>query len=37
MNVTELQTALQSLGFDPGIIDGALGRDTIAAIKAFQL
>jgi len=37
MNVTELQTALKALGFDPGTIDGALGRDTIAAIKAFQL
>ncbi|KAB7647565.1 TIGR02594 family protein [Polymorphobacter fuscus] len=36
MNVTELQTALKSLGFDPGTIDGALGRNTVDAIKAFQ-
>ena len=37
MNVTELQTALKAMGFDPGTIDGAMGRDTIAAIKAFQV
>lgn len=36
MNVTGLQTALKRLGFDPGTVDGAIGRDTIAAIKAFQ-
>lgn len=36
MTVTELQRALQQRGFDPGPIDGAIGRLTIAAIRAFQ-
>ena len=36
MNVTTLQTRLRVLGFDPGAIDGAMGRRTIAAIIAFQ-
>ncbi len=36
MNVTQLQTRLQALGFDPGPIDGAMGRRTMAAIIAFQ-
>jgi uncharacterized protein (TIGR02594 family) len=36
MNVSQLQTALKALGFDPGPIDGAMGRSTIAAIRAFQ-
>jgi uncharacterized protein (TIGR02594 family) len=36
MTVTELQKALQAAGFDPGPIDGVIGRKTIAAIKAFQ-
>ena len=36
MTVTELQQALKALGFDPGPIDGAIGRRTIAAITAFQ-
>lgn len=36
MTVTELQRALQRKGFDPGPIDGALGRLTIEAIRAFQ-
>jgi uncharacterized protein (TIGR02594 family) len=36
MTVTELQKALLALGFDPGPIDGAMGRRTLAAITAFQ-
>jgi len=33
---TTLQTTLKSLGFDPGVIDGVLGRGTRAAIRAYQ-
>jgi uncharacterized protein (TIGR02594 family) len=36
MNVTQLQTRLKALGFDPGPIDGAMGRRTTTAIIAFQ-
>lgn len=36
MTVAELQHALKALGFDPGPIDGAIGRRTIAAITAFR-
>jgi len=36
MTVTELQKTLLALGFDPGPVDGAMGRRTIAAIIAFQ-
>jgi uncharacterized protein (TIGR02594 family) len=36
MDVTEIQQALQKAGFDPGSVDGAWGRRTIAAVKAFQ-
>lgn len=36
MNVSELQNALKKKGFDPGDADGAMGRGTIAAIRAFQ-
>lgn len=36
MNVSELQKALKQRGFDPGGIDGAMGRKTRAAIIAFQ-
>jgi uncharacterized protein (TIGR02594 family) len=36
MDVTEIQQALKAQGFDPGDIDGAWGRRTIAAVKAFQ-
>lgn len=31
-----VQTRLRALGYDPGPVDGILGRKTIAAIKAFQ-
>jgi membrane-bound lytic murein transglycosylase B len=33
---TTLQTVLKSLGFDPGVVDGVLGRGTRAAIRAYQ-
>lgn len=36
MNMRDIQAALKSAGFDPGPIDGVPGRQTIAAIKAFQ-
>ena len=36
MTVTQLQARLKLLGFDPGPIDGAMGRRTTAAIIAFQ-
>ena len=34
--VEKIQTALTTLGFDPGTIDGAMGRRTRTAIKGFQ-
>ena len=36
MTTLELQKALKAKGFDPGGIDGVMGRNTIAAIRAFQ-
>ena len=36
MTVTQLQTHLKALGFDPGPIDGAMGRRTRTAVIAFQ-
>lgn len=36
MHARELQQALKDKGFNPGDIDGVIGRDTIAAIRAFQ-
>ena len=35
-DVTELQTTLAKLGFDPGKIDGIFGKKTKAAVLAFQ-
>jgi hypothetical protein len=35
-DVTRLQTALKSAGFDPGGADGAFGPKTQAAVLAFQ-
>jgi len=34
--VAKIQTALTTLGFDPGVIDGAMGRRTRTAIRGFQ-
>jgi len=34
--ILEIQKNLQSLGFDPGPIDGQWGRKTMEALKAFQ-
>lgn len=36
MMTRDLQQRLAALNFDPGSIDGILGRRTIAAIRAFQ-
>ncbi len=32
----ELQTRLAAQGFDPGAVDGKIGPNTIAAVRAFQ-
>ena len=34
-DISQLQTAFSSLGFDPGVIDGIYGPDTEAALRAF--
>lgn len=34
--VLQIQNGLKKAGFDPGAIDGVLGRDTITAADAFQ-
>lgn len=34
--VRQLQEALQSASFDPGPIDGVLGRQTLAAVESYQ-
>ena len=36
MTMREVQLALQRAGFDPGPIDGKMGRRTRAALRAFQ-
>lgn len=36
MNTRDLQQRLAALNFNPGPVDGVLGRRTIAAIRAFQ-
>jgi hypothetical protein len=34
--ITQIQRALKREGYDPGPIDGVIGRQTIAAINAFE-
>ncbi|MDX1698540.1 MAG: peptidoglycan-binding domain-containing protein, partial [Thiohalobacterales bacterium] len=34
--VLQIQRGLKAAGFDPGTIDGVLGRDTMAAADAYQ-
>lgn len=36
MTVKQIQCLLSYLGYDPGEIDGANGRNTIAAVRRFQ-
>ena len=36
VSVKDLQTALAKAGYDPGSIDGRMGKKTKSAIKAFQ-
>jgi peptidoglycan hydrolase-like protein with peptidoglycan-binding domain len=35
--VAQIQNALKSFGYDPGVIDGRLGKNTRKAIKKFQI
>ncbi len=35
--VTEIQRALDREGYDPGVIDGVVGSDTLSAIEAYQV
>ncbi|OGX15595.1 MAG: hypothetical protein A2166_02345 [Omnitrophica WOR_2 bacterium RBG_13_41_10] len=35
-NVRQIQVALKNAGFDPGVIDAKMGRQTKEAIKEFQ-
>ncbi len=34
--IHSLQTALQAANFDPGPVDGVLGRQTLAAVESYQ-
>lgn len=34
--ITKIQEALQTRGYNPGVIDGVVGRDTMKAVNAFQ-
>lgn len=36
LTVKEIQTALKNAGYDPGKIDGHIGKQTRDALKAFQ-
>ncbi len=36
LTVTQLQRALKSAGYDPGTIDGRLGKRTKEAVRSFQ-
>lgn len=35
-NIKQIQTALTNAGYNPGVIDGKMGRQTREAIRAFQ-
>jgi len=35
--IAQIQNALKSFGYDPGVIDGSLGKNTRKAIKEFQI
>ena len=35
-NVKQIQIALKNAGYDPGAMDGSMGKQTREAIKAFQ-
>jgi len=35
-NAKQIQTALKNAGYDPGVIDGKMGKQTKEAIRAFQ-
>ena len=34
--ITSIQRALDKAGYDPGPIDGVIGKQTIQAVNAFQ-
>lgn len=36
MNIRQIQNLLDYLGYEPGVIDGAMGRNTQAAVRRFQ-
>ena len=36
VNIAKVQAALRSAGFDPGKIDGRMGKKTLEALKDFQ-
>lgn len=35
-NTKQIQAALQNAGYNPGSVDGKMGKQTVEAIKAFQ-
>ncbi|MDD5431965.1 MAG: peptidoglycan-binding protein [Candidatus Omnitrophica bacterium] len=35
-NIKQIQIALQNAGYNPGLIDGKMGKQTVDAIKMFQ-
>jgi len=35
--IAQIQNALKNFGYDPGVIDGSLGKNTRKAIKKFQI
>lgn len=34
--ITDIQNALDTRGYNPGVIDGVIGRDTMKAVNSFQ-